>query len=70
MTSMTSIELHAVRDALRRRLAELDRIEDTCAHCEHFAHAPRCAKFDAEPPVDFRNTPGACEEWQHDGVPF
>ena len=70
MTSMTAIELQAVRDALRKRLAELDRISTTCQDCEHFAQAPRCAKFDANPPEDFRRTPGACAHWQFDGVPF
>ncbi len=67
---MTLIELTTQRDALRRRLAELDRIKATCDHCEHFAHAPRCEKFDAEPPEDFRRTEGACEHWTYDGVPF
>ncbi len=71
MTSwMTAHELHEVREALRSRLASLDRIEATCEHCEHFAHAPRCAKFDAIVPADFRRTPGACSEWRFDGIPF
>ncbi len=70
MTTMTAIELHAVREALRLRLAELDRIKTTCDQCEHFLQAPRCSKFDAEPPADFRNTPGACDEWQWDAIPF
>jgi hypothetical protein len=67
---MTSVELNAMRDALRRRLAELDRIVTTCDHCEHFAHAPRCAKFDAIPPEDFRHTPNACADWKFDDIPF
>lgn len=70
MTSMTIIEFKAVRDALRRRLAEFDRMQPTCDSCEHFAHAPQCAKFEAAPPEDFRRTPEACEHWQFDGVPF
>ncbi len=70
MTSMTAVELRAVRDALRSRLAELDAIKATCDHCEHFEYAPRCSKFDAIPPDDFRREPGACPEWRFDGVPF
>jgi hypothetical protein len=70
MTSMNATELHAVRDALRQRLVELDRIKTTCDHCEHFGMAPRCDKFNAVPPEDFRRTPGACEHWQFDGIPF
>lgn len=70
MNSMTAIELTAVRDALRARLDELDRIQTTCDHCQHFAHAPRCTKFDAVPPEDFRRTPGVCEQWRFDGIPF
>lgn len=67
---MTARELQIVREALRDRLHCLDQIRTTCEHCEHFAHAPRCAKFDAVPPEDFRRTEGACEEWRFDGVPF
>lgn len=70
MTSMTLIEWKAVRDALRSRLAELDRITPTCMHCEHFLNAPRCGKFEAVPPQEFRETPEACQHWQYDGVPF
>ena len=70
MTSMTAIELVAVRGALRARLAELDAIRATCEHCEHFAHPPMCSKFDAAPPEEFRSTEGACPEWRFDGVPF
>lgn len=70
MTSMTAIELVAVRDALRARLAELSAIRATCEHCEYFAHPPECSKFGAEPPEEFRRTEGACPEWRFDGVPF
>lgn len=67
---MTAIELRTVREALRERLATLDKITATCVHCEHFAHAPHCAKFDAVPPQDFQRAEGACEDWRFDGVPF
>ena len=70
MTSMTAIELQHVREALRERLRELDRIKATCTHCEHFARAPHCAKFDAAPPQEFQLAEGACPEWRFDGVPF
>lgn len=70
MTQMTAAELVAVRGALRARLAELERIKATCEHCVHFAFAPRCARFDAAPPDDFRRTEAACDEWRFDGVPF
>jgi len=67
---MTAVELHAVREALRERLRMLDKITATCVHCEHFATAQHCDKFDATPPADFRVAEGACEEWRFDGVPF
>ena len=70
MTSMTAVELNAVRQALRNRLAELERIKTTCDHCAHFSSAPHCTKFDADVPDDFRRTPDACEHWHHDRVPF
>ncbi|TSE32975.1 hypothetical protein LCC91_07860 [Tepidimonas taiwanensis] len=70
MTSMTAIELVAVRDALRARLAELDAIRATCEHCEHYAQPPMCRRFNAEPPEEFRRDEGACPEWRFDGVPF
>lgn len=67
---MTAIELKTVREALRSRLFELDRIRTTCDSCMHFAIAPRCAHFDDEVPEDFRNAPDSCAEWRFDGVPF
>lgn len=67
---MSAVELQTVREALRERLRSLDQIRATCEHCEHFAHAPRCAKFDAVPPDDFRHAEGACAEWRYDGIPF
>lgn len=67
---MTIVELRAVRDALRRRLDELDSIKTTCDHCVHFAHAPRCAKFGADVPTEFSRTPESCPDWQYDGIPF
>lgn len=70
MIGMTAIELKAVRDALRERLATLDRITATCVHCEHFVQATRCAKFDAVPPEGFRIAEGACPDWHYDGIPF
>ena len=70
MTSMTAVELQHVREALRQRLANLERIKPTCAHCEHFANSSRCAKFDAVPPQEFQLAEGACPEWRFDGVPF
>ena len=67
---MNAIELRAYTAALASKLAELQRIQPTCDHCVHFAHAPICAKFGAAPPEDFRRTPEACDEWQFDGIPF
>lgn len=70
MKPMTAIELKAVRVALRERLDALERITTVCAWCEHFAHAPRCAKHGADVPEDFSRTPDACDDWQFDGIPF
>ncbi len=67
---MTLAELRIYRLALREKLQQLERIHATCEHCEHFAHAPRCGKFDAVPPEEFRRTPEACEAWTYDEVPF
>jgi hypothetical protein len=70
MGSMSAIELREVREALRKRLRELDAVRATCEHCEHFANPPTCAKFDAVPPPEFRCVEGACEHWRFDGIPF
>jgi len=70
MISMSAAELVQVRDALRMRLVELDRIKTTCRHCEHFARAPVCERFGEAPPQEFQATEGACPEWRFDGVPF
>lgn len=67
---MNAAELRVFRSALELKLAELQRIEPTCEHCLHFAHAPQCAKFGAAVPEEFRRTPEACPEWQFDGIPF
>lgn len=69
MTPMTLIELRAVRDALRRRLTELDRITPTCWTCASFKDAPRCDKHGAVP-EEFQRAEGACQDWVYDGVPF
>jgi hypothetical protein len=67
---MTLAQLHAYRMALRDKLRDLDDIRTTCHNCEHFASGKVCAKFDAVPPDEFQRTPDACQEWQHDGIPF
>ncbi len=64
------IELKTVRQALRSRLDELDRIKPVCEHCEHFSSGKVCSLFDEVPPADFQSTPEACADWQYDGVPF
>lgn len=66
---MTLAQLQAYRLALRDKLRQLDAIQTTCTHCEHFSIG-RCDLFDETPPEAFQRTPEACAEWQYDQIPF
>ena len=66
---MRTLQLMAYREALSCKLRELERIQPTCAQCQHMT-AGRCDLFDAVPPAEFQTTPEACEAWEYDGVPF
>jgi hypothetical protein len=39
-----------------------------CYNCE-FNTGSECAKFNAIPPEDFQQTPGACDQWDQQ-IPF
>lgn len=66
---MTLAQLQAYRTALRDKLRQLDAIQTTCTHCEHFSIG-RCDLFDETPPEEFQRTPEACAEWKYDQIPF
>lgn len=63
-------QLELWRQTLRDKLAALERIQPLCAHCVHHAKPPHCALHQADVPPDFASSPGACSDWDHDGIPF
>jgi hypothetical protein len=66
---MTLIELQVTKQALRRQLDEYERITPSCMTCQHM-DAGLCAKFNAQPPAEWKAGPVDCAEWIHDGIPF
>ena len=45
------------------RAAQAMKAPQVCHTCENYLPDGICAEFDAEPPVDFAETPGSCELW-------
>lgn len=66
---MNLIELNSVKDALRRKLHELESITPACHSCEQFQSGV-CQHFGQSPPPDWQSGPVECAEWRHDGIPF
>ena len=66
---MNLIELNSVKDALRSKLHELERITPACNNCTQF-QAGICQPFKAAPPPEWKRGPIECAEWLHDGIPF
>lgn len=40
-----------------------------CYNCDHYDIDGKCEKFKAEPPLEFSQTPGACDQW-FELIPF
>jgi hypothetical protein len=66
---MNIIQLNSVKDALRSKLHELERITPACRTCEKF-QSGICQHFGQSPPPEWQLGPVECDQWVHDGIPF
>lgn len=40
-----------------------------CHNCDFYTQEGLCEKFDQEPPLEFSQTPSACDQWL-EAIPF